>query len=805
MLKNYFIIAIRHLTRHKLFSLITIFCLAVGICFSLIIGDFVLNQENVNGWIKNVNNQYIIKSNWKKENSGYSITTLGPLAKAMKDEYPGLVANYYRFDPVSDIVSANEKHFREDISIGDTSFVSMYGFGLLQGNPKQAFINNQSAVVTEDFAKKYFGRTDIINKVISVQTPSDGGKHDFMVSAVLKKMPYNTITHFAVSRTESQVYLPMENNQYFQGGDRGDNWANVFIVGMIELQKGVSPKNLEKPFEKVLGKYQPDFVKGNLKVDLAQVNDYYLKSNNGAVEKMITTLTLIAIFILLLAIINFINISIGTSAYRLKEIGLRKVFGSVRLQLVLQFITESWLLTFLATVISIFLYQVLLPLFDQLLGTTLDPFLQFDLVKIIFLLLLVLIVGFVAGIYPAFVLSSSNVIHSVKGKIDSAKGGFLLRKLLLIIQFSLAIIVFVSTLNVSKQVTYFFNKDLGYNKEQIMIISSLPRHWDSAGIVKMEGIKTQLLQMPEVKSVSLSADIPNGRDGFVNIYPENSTNFINVLLSATDEDFAKVYGIKLKEGVFLNNNKGHYIPGQVVINETAEKALNWKDGMGKTIHIGAANGLQLTIAGVVKDFHYESLQQAIQPLVIANLNESFTSTYRYFSIKLNTSNINGSINALRDKWKTLFPDAGFEYAFMNDEFQSLYKSELQLKKAAGIGTALNLIIVFMGVFGVIAFTLNKRTKEIAVRKVLGADVRNIIMLFIKDYAIVILIANIIAWPIAFSITNKWLENYAYRISQDAKPYLFVCAFIFVIAFVLIAAQCFKVATGNPVKSLRTEG
>ena len=228
MLKNYFTIAIRHLTRHKLFSIINIFCLAIGITFSMIIGMYVLNQESINNNIKNVNNQYVIKSKWKQDNMGIDITTLGPLAKTMKDEYPNLVANYYRFDPVANIVSVDDKHFREDISIGDTTFVSMFGFPLLYGNPKQAFINNQSAVVTENFAIKYFGKTDVINKVITIQTPSDGSKHNFTISAVLKKAPYNSITNFAVAKTEYQVYLPMENNQYFQGGDKGDNWSNIF-------------------------------------------------------------------------------------------------------------------------------------------------------------------------------------------------------------------------------------------------------------------------------------------------------------------------------------------------------------------------------------------------------------------------------------------------------------------------------------------------------------------------------------------------------------------------------------------------
>ena len=804
MLRSYINIAIRHLSRHKLFSIINISCLAIGITFSLIIGVYILNQENVNARIKNINNQYLIKSRWKQENMGPDITTLGPLAKTMKDEYPGLVANYYRFDPVANIVSAGNKHFREDISVGDTTFVSMYGFALLYGNQRQPFINNQSAVVTEDFALKFFGKSNVINKAITIQTPSDGSKHDFVISAVLKKLPYNSISNFAISKTEYQVYLPMENNQYFQGGDKGDNWANVFMVGMIELQKGVSPKDIEKPFEQALEKYQPPFVKGNLTIELAGLNNYYLVQNNFAVQKMITSLSLIASFILLLSIINFININIGTSFYRLKEIGLRKVFGSEKLQLIIQFMTESWMLTLIATIISILLYQLLIPVFNQLLNLSLESFWEFDFVKILFLFLLVLLTGFIAGIYPAFVLSSSGIINSVKGKINTAKGGLMLRKTLIVIQFTLAIIVFISALNVSKQVAFFFNKDLGYNKDQVMIISSLPRNWDSLGVIKMENQKTQLLQLPEIKYASLSYDIPNGGGGNINVYTQNSGNFISMLFLAADNDYGKVYNIQTREGKFLNDLNNNLNPGEIVLNETAVKALGWNTAVGKTIHLGAINGLMLTVVGVVKDFYFESLQHPIDPLIIANLNEPFTRSYRYFSLKLSTSDINKAINVLQEKWKTLFPDAGFEYTFMDEQFQSLYKSELQLKKAANIATVLNLIIVFLGIYGVVAFSLSKRTKEIAVRKVIGADARNIIFLFIKDYAMLILIANLIAWPIAYGIVNKWLDNYAYRIRQSIMIYLIVCVFIFIIAFILITAQCFKTANSNPVESLRSE-
>jgi putative ABC transport system permease protein len=804
MFKSYFTIAIRHLTRHKLFSVINIFCLAIGIAFSIIIGVYVLNQIEVNSDIKNLSSQYLVKSKWKDGNMGIDITTLGPLAKTMKDEYPGLVENYYRFDPVGNIVSVGEKHFREDISIGDTTFVTMFGYPLLYGNPKQAFINDQSAVITEDLAIKYFGRKDVINKTITIQTPSDGGKHNYVISAVLKKMSYNSITNFAIAKTEYQVYLSMFNNQYFQGGDKGDNWSNVYMVNMIELKKGVTAKDLEKPFEQTLVKYQPPFVKGNLKIELAKMEDYHLKSNNSAVQKTLTTLSLIAAFILLLAIINFVNINIGTSSYRLKEIGLRKVFGSVRTQLIMQFITESLTLTFIAAIISLFLYQLMIPVFDQLLNTVLDPFWHIGFNKILFLLLLIILVGFISGIYPAFVLSASDTINSVKGKIGSAKGSLLLRKILLVAQFSLTIIIFISTLNISKQVSYFFNKDLGYNKEQVMIISSLPRKYDSVGVIQMENVRSQLLTMPQVKDAALSYDLPDGNGGgYTSIYKNGSNDFTGITIFGTDPNYANVYGIKMKEGIFLSNDN-KYIPGQIVINETAEKALGWSSAVGRVINLGAANGTPVTIVGVIKDFNFQSLQAPMQAMMIANLNEPFTRSYRYFSVKLNTTDIFSTVSALENKWKSLFPDAGFEYTFMDEKFGSIYREELQLKKAATIATVLNLIIVFMGIFGIVAFTLTKRTKEIAVRKVLGADARNIIFMFIKDYALLILIANIIAWPVAYIISNKWLQNFTYRVQQNIIPYLIVCGFIFIVVFILVTAQCFKAASDNPVKSLRTE-
>ncbi|HEX9512967.1 MAG TPA: ABC transporter permease [Puia sp.] len=804
MLRNYLTIAYRHLTRHKLFSLINIFCLALGLTFSFLIGIYVLDEKSVNGDLRDIRQQYVLKSKWKQENMGSDITTLGPLAKTIQEEYPWLVAGYYRFDPVQNIVSSGDKHFRVNISAGDTGFISLYGFPLLHGNPYKAFRNNQSAVVTERFAQKMFGTTDVLNKIVTLQTPADGRQHDFAISAVLKEVPYNTVSGF--TGVPYDLYLPMDANQYFQNGDKGDNWSNVFMVSMIKLQTGVKPQDLQGPFAHLLEKYQPPFVKGNLTVELAPLRDYYVQANNGAVAKMLNTLSLVAGLILVLAIINYVNIQIGASAYRLKEIGLRKVFGGARTQLISQHMTESMVLTFSSALLSLFLYELLRPSFGELLHTNYPPFWHFATPQAFFIGIVVILVGTVAGIYPAFVLTASKAVLAVKGKIGSARQGLNLRKVLLIVQFTLAISVIISTVHISRQVKYIFHKDIGFNKEQVMVVSSLPRQWDSAGVIRMEGVKDLLLQIPDVKGATLSGDLPDGSGaGNSTVYaPGSGKPFINMQLMGVDGDFASVYGIHLKEGVFLHPSGGAPVPGRVMLNETAAKQLGWNQATGKTFHLGAPDGTLLTVAGVVKDFQYESMQKLVQPLLLVDLNEPFTRSYRYFSLRLNPANIDRSIAAVQDAWKHIFPESGFEYAFMDQTFQHLYQSELQMKKAAGIATGLTLVIVLLGLFGVLALTLAQRTKEIAVRKLLGAKARAIIWLFLWEYAWLILIANLIAWPIAYAFVRRWLENYAYRIDQSLVPYAFVSLFVFALSFLFIALQSFSVASANPVKNLRVE-
>jgi len=801
MLKNFFVIAVRHLTRHKLFSVINILCLSVGITFSMLIWNYIVQEKKVNLGLRHAENQYIIKSKWKVKDMGMSITTVGPLAKALKEEHPGLIKNYYRFNPVTNVVTVGDKHFKQNISICDTSLVSMYGFRLLHGNPQHAFPNTSSAVITERLAMKLFGKTDAIDKTISITTTTLG-KQDYSVSAVLETMPYNTVNQI-LDKEGYDVFVPFEGNKFFGDQPYVDDWTNIFIIGMIELKEGVKPHDMAEPIRQLLKRRLPGNLQGQLQVELSGLPDYYLKDNNGAVQQMITTLSLVAIFILLMAIINFVNITIGTSTYRLKEIGLRKVFGGARKQLIVQFLVESLLLSFIAALISLGIYELVRPLFDQLLNANLDPVSQFGISNIGMLLAFVIGLGLTAGLYPAFALSASKIIHSVKGKIDTARGGLILRKTLLTVQFTLAIFIFISALNVSKQVAYFFNKDLGYDKEQLLIITAFPKQWDSTGVLKMETIRDGLAQLPTVRNATISFEVPDRLPPIAtDLLPEGATGQKPVVVPTigTDQNYASTFGLNIKEGTYLSNKNGTATQSEIVLNEAAAKALRLKSPVGSIVSM--PGGFTYKVAGVVRDFNFSSFQQQIGPL--AFIPTKLTRSYRFLTLKINSPDISKAINEIKKKWQEFSPGTPFEYTFMDEKFRSIYESEIKLKKAAQLATVLNLFIVFMGIFGIVAFTLARRTREIAVRKVLGAGVKNIMVLFIKEYALLIILANVIAWPIAYIITNRWLQNYSYRMQQDIIPYLTVGGVVFAATFVFISAQCFKTAISNPVKNLRTE-
>lgn len=801
MIRNYFILAWRNITKHGFYSFVNITGLFAGISFVLLIGSYVWSELQVNKNLRHAKQQYFLQSEWKGDGANYQITTLAPVARRLKEDYPTLVANYYRWDGITSGVTKGDKNFREGIQLGDSTLLTMYGFELMHGNKASAFKEPYSAVITKETAIKYFGRTDVVGETLSIQSFS-GGKKDFVITGVLKAFSKNSIVNLN-DNNNNAFFIPASAGPYF-GRTGLEDWNNTWIPSYIELNEGASFASVDKAINQLIQTNAPDQIKANLKIRPVPLMKYYLEKDNGIVKRLLYTMGFVGLFILIMAVINFINISISSAGNRMREIGVRKVLGSLKRQLVFQFLSESLILVLFATALALLAYPVVRPFFAQIVGREIPSLLSFPVSFLLIPPVLILAVGLLAGAYPAFILSSVNTVNSLKGKIKSIKENNLLRKSLVGFQFAVALIVLTCAAIVTMQVNYFFSGALGYNKEYV-VSSQVPRDWSPAGVQKMKTIRNQFGEMPEVSSVSLSYEIPNGMNGGeTSIYNlgADSTTGVRMQTLVTDENYLGTYQIPLAAGSFFDNRG--LDSGKLILNDKAIKALGFKTvsaAIGRQVRI-PNDPTVFIIKGVVNDFHFFSMQDGISPVVFLNVGK--VNNYRFLSFKLKPGNIGASIAAIQKKWSQLLPGSSFEYTFMEDTLAKLYATELQLKKAAYAATLLSFIIVLLGVLGLISLSVHKRVKEIGIRKVLGASVPNIILLFVKEFVFIVLIAAFIACPVAYLIMRNWLNNYVYHIALTAQPFGLSVFTLVAVTLLLISLQTIKAAIANPVKSLRTE-
>lgn len=798
MLKNYFKIAWRHMLKSKFHSGINILGLSIGIGFMMLIGAFVWSELQVNKGLRNADRQYIIQSNWKDPNMGFNLTTVGPLAKTLKEQYPHLVANYYRWDGVTSNVSKGDKVFREGLQIGDSTLLTMYGFALSQGDARTALNEPFSVVITEERAIKYFGKTDVVGETLTIESFS-GSKHDFKITGIMKKPVDNSVIHLTPDN-DNQFYIPSSSISYF--GRTMDAWNDPYRVGYVELQPGVPPQDIEKPMQHLLKVHAAPQITENIRPHLVPLHDYYLEQNNGLVKNMLYTVSFIALFILLMAIVNFVNISIGKSATRIKEIGVRKVMGSLRRQLVIQFLIESILLVAFATVIGFGIYYLANPYLSDVLGKPIPLVNQFPLSFLLIPLALIVLIGVMAGIYPAFVLAKLKATESVKGKLQSVNANIVLRKSLVGFQICTASVVFVGAFITMQQVNLFFSKEVGYDKEYVLSLQ-VPRDWTAKGVQKIQAIRDQFKNMPEVADASLCWTVPDGQGaGSDMLYTEgkDSTQAVAHISVIADENYRNVFGLPLVAGRFFQQRSDS---NNVILNESAARAHGWidaQDAVGKRIfYVG---NFPVTVIGVLKDFHFGSMRQGIVPMIFTH--PELNKLYRLFAMRIKPGNIASTIDVLQKKWTTFLPGAAFEYKFMDDALKNLYASEIRLKKAGQIALILTLVIVMLGISGLISLSVQKRTKEIGIRKVVGASSSSIISLFLKDFIPVVIIGGIVSIPIAWYLMQEWLNDYANRVSITFLPFAVSIAAIGFISALLISLQIARISVENPVKNLRTE-
>lgn len=798
MLKNYIKIAWRNILKNRFYSMVNITGLSVGIAFTLLIAAYVWGEFQVNRQLKNVDNQFIIQSKWKNANGGNPISTVGALPKALKESYPDLVANYYRYDGVTSNVSSGDRSFRQTIAIGDSTLISMYGFTLLHGNAATALSNPFTVVISPDVAVKYFGFTSVVGKSITIENFS-GSKHDFLITGVLRDAERNTVTELNAAN-KFEMFVSTANLPFF---DRQMNWEGAHIVGFVELQPGVYPRDLEKPVSYLLKQNAPERTASELQPYLVPLKEYYLSANDGLVKKMLFALSSIAVFILAMAVVNFINMSVSRSSSRMREIGIRKVLGGLKKQLILQFLIESIIIVLIATVAAFVIFACAGDAFGQLLNRRVPSIAAFPFYYIIYPVLFILFTGLTAGIYPAFVLSSLRSVDSLKGKL-SVKENVWLRKGLVAFQFGTAAIALIGAVVISQQMDLFLNKDLGYNK-QYVLSAQVPRNWTADGVNKMLSVRDRFRSNNSVESVSLAYEIPNGNNaGQAYIYPQGSGshNAVPMQLLQSDENYLSVYSIPLAAGSFFDGKDSD--SGKLILNETAVRDLGWKtplEAIGKPVSFTDDDRIYL-IKGVTKDFHFGSMQDKVPPVLFLNVQS--TATYRFLSFRLKAGGITSAVSGLQKQWNELMPGAPFEYRFMEDILEKMYQSEKQLQKAAFTATALAVIIVLLGVIGLISLSIQKRRKEIGVRKVLGSSVLSIIAIFVREFLSVLLIGGLIACPVAFVVMNSWLQEYAYQVSITIAPFLYSIVALAVLTSLLICLQTLKAARANPVESLRSE-
>ncbi len=803
MIRNYFKIAWRNIKKHSFYSGINILGLFAGLTFSLLISAYVWGEMQINKTLKNTKQQYMLISEWKKPNMGLDFTTLGPLSKRLKEDYPDLISNYYRWDGVTSIISKDGNNFREDIQLGDSTLLSMYDFKLLHGNKKNALTNPYSVVITADKAIKYFGKTNVIGETISIQSFS-GDKHDFNITGVLKEIPKNSVTQINDNNLNS-FFIPTNTYSYF-GRTDFDSWTNIYIPSYIELKEGVSIKDLEVPIQKLIEQNASERIAENLKINPILLTDFYLQKDNALVKRMLFTLSFVGLFILLMAIVNFINISMSKSSSRIREVGIRKVLGSLRKQLIFQFLVESFIMVLLATILALITFSFLRPLFSQIVGVQIPELISLPLYFVFILIALIVTVSLLAGLYPAFVLSSLKSVNSLKGKLKTTKENVIFRKSLVGFQFSIALVVLISAVIVTQQVNYFFGQDLGFNKEYILS-AQVPRDWSLEGVQKMEIIRDEFEKMPQISNVSLSYEIPNGNTGAqipIYKYGSESTQAITMQSLVIDPYYLETYKIPLKAGSYFNSIIDS---SKIVLNEKAVLALGWKnpeDAIGKQLKIlnNNNNDIVYTVQGVTNDFHFGSMHKQIQPIISFDIRT--VNIYRYLSFRIKPDNINSTIDIIQNKWLELIPGSSFEYNFMDETLKKLYASEIQLKKATYNASLLSLIIVLLGIIGLVSLSIHKRIKEIGIRKVLGASLPNIIVLFLKEFTSAILIACIIAIPLSYIIMKDWLNNYVYSINITSQPFIFSIVILVTVTLLLIGLLTWRTANSNPIKSLRTE-
>jgi putative ABC transport system permease protein len=810
MFKNYFVTALRNLKKHKGFSFINLSGLAIGMACSILFALYVIFELNFDTYHTKVDRIYRVGTQFGPGIDQRGAFTAPPMAKALVNDFPE-IENAARLSlwPRKYLVSYGEKKFLEkDIIFADNSIFDIFTFSHIAGNLKTALNEPFSIVITRDIAEKYFAEKNPIGESLRFAV----WKKDFKITAVIENCPSNS--HF-----KYRIIASMQSYQ----DDGGSSWGGHSCFTYITLKKGCSASQLEAKF--------PAFVKrywgAHHYKDTGQTYEAYIKSgknyyghfleplpdihlNRNLTDQLsvkgnkiyIYIFSTIAVFILLIACINFMNLSTARFENRSREVGVRKVLGSGKKQLIFQFLGESVMLSLFALILAIVILKLVMPIFCHFSNRQLE----FNLFSNVYILPILVgfavLVGILAGSYPAFFLSSFPAIQTIRNSLNKKIKGFIpLRRVLVILQFSITIVIFLGTFIIFQQLKFLQNSQLGFNKDQVLIIHraySLGKQRDA--------FKQELLKHTGILAISNTDTLP-GRHFDDNSHklvdrPPGEEYALHTIYG--DCDFAQLLDLEMAAGRYFSPEITTDATSAVVINEAAVKKLGLNEPIGKRFvkeFGGAKKGEFVTIIGVVKDFHYFSLHHDILPMIIRPFSEEF---WCFTSIKIRPKNIKRTINQVRETWNKFTAGEPFEYSFLDADFNNLYINEQKTGQVLAIFAFLAIFIACLGLFGMVSFLTEQRTKEIGIRKVLGAPVSKLIFMLSKEVIILVLLAFILAAPLAFYAMNKWLQNFAFRIEPNPLTFILMALITLLIALLTISFRTIKAACANPVDSIKHE-
>jgi putative ABC transport system permease protein len=793
MFKNYFKIAFRKLWKQKVYSFINIMGLAVGMTACFLIYLYVHFETNYDAFNSKADRIYRIISDIKTPSDLLKwSSTSSPVAINMQRDFPE-VESAVRISGESFLVRNGNDKFQETNSImADSTLFKIFDFPLIYGDKNTALKEPFSIVLSQTTAKKYFGNTNPVGKNLLLT----GDAHNATVTGVMKDIPEN-------SQVKADMIVSLSSQQQIYGRSSDSEWTSFSIISYVLLKPGADAKAVQAKLPAFVDFHTGEKLKNaqmSLTFFLEPLRKIHLYSTRDGSKagniKNVYIFSIIAIFILLIACINFINLTTARSAERAKEVGIRKVAGAERFQLAKQFVGESIVISILAFIIAIVLSSLLLPQFNQLAGVQVSTPFFYHPMYTVSLFLIAVGIGIIAGFYPALILSSFRPIMVLKGRFATGTRGILLRKGLVIFQFAISIILIIGTVIVYRQLSYMRSQDLGFNKDQTIVI-------DTNGDPGKDAFKQSLAEIPSVIATTFSSTVPGSGNNTAYTKLQNHAGDMQTAaldIYFVDFDYINQYKIQVLAGRGFSREFLTDTTKAMVINESAVKLLGYsspQQAIGRDFDQWGRKG---KVIGVVKDFHYQALQEPIKPLTM----RIEPGGYQLISVKVRTANLPSTIKGIESKWNQAIPTRPFAYSFLDESFDKQYRAEDRFGKLFFNFAILAIFISCLGLLGLASYSTLQRTREIGVRKVLGASVSNIINLLSIDFLKLVLLAFVIACPVAWFFMNRWLQDFAYQ--THLTWWMFVLAGIaaIVIAFVTISFQAIKAAIMNPVKSLRTE-